>query len=104
MRDEAARARVEREEALRDIEAAERARAEAELPRLPAVTVAAGMERAAFSATTCVPPTPHLFVPSGFAATGHDRLRSLASSERSRGSYFDDLDRGITSKPFLPCV
>lgn len=63
----AERERAEGEEALRDMEAAERARAEAELPKRPAATVAAGMERAAFSAMASVPPTPHLFVPSGFA-------------------------------------
>lgn len=64
----AERERAEGEEALRDMEAAERARAEVELPRLPAATVVAGMERAAFLASAYMPPTPLLFVPSGFAA------------------------------------
>lgn len=68
LRDEAERARVEGEDALREMEVAERARAEAELPRRSVETVATGMERAKFSATAYVPPTPHLFVPSDFAA------------------------------------
>ncbi|KAI8555359.1 hypothetical protein RHMOL_Rhmol05G0168700 [Rhododendron molle] len=68
LRDEAKRARVEGEDALREMEAAERARAEAELPRVPAATVAAGLKRGPFSATAYVPLTPHLFVPLGFQA------------------------------------
>lgn len=68
LRDEVKRAWVESEDILREAEAAERARAEAELPRQLAATVAAGMACAAFSTTAYVLPTPHLFVPSSFAA------------------------------------
>lgn len=67
LRDEVERARVEEEDVLREMEAAEKARAEAELPRQSVVTVAAATKRAAYSVTVYVPPTPHLFVPSGFA-------------------------------------
>lgn len=64
----AKRARTEEEEALREMENAERARAEAELPRQTAVRMVKATTRAAFSAMAYVPPTPHLFVPSGFNA------------------------------------
>lgn len=68
LRDEAERARVEGKDILRETEAAERARAKAELPRVPAATVAVGLERVPFSAAAYMPPTPHLFVLSGFLA------------------------------------
>ncbi|KAI8554996.1 hypothetical protein RHMOL_Rhmol05G0139500 [Rhododendron molle] len=62
------RARAEEEEALREMEASKRARDKAKLPRQPTATVAAATEHSKFSATAYVPPTPHLFVPSGFTA------------------------------------
>ncbi|KAI8554995.1 hypothetical protein RHMOL_Rhmol05G0139400 [Rhododendron molle] len=74
------RERVEGEEALRDAKAAEIARVEKELPRVPAMTMAAGLVRAPFSATTYVLPTPHLFVLSGFPATGHGEWTTIPSS------------------------
>ncbi|KAI8542717.1 hypothetical protein RHMOL_Rhmol08G0160800 [Rhododendron molle] len=64
----AERERKEREEPLRDMEAEERAEAEARWPRVTAVTEAGAMGGPDFSAEAYVPPTPHLFVPSGFAA------------------------------------
>ncbi|KAI8535407.1 hypothetical protein RHMOL_Rhmol10G0171600 [Rhododendron molle] len=64
----AEREQKEREESLRDAEAEERARAEAQWPRVKAVAEAGTMTRPAFSAEAYIPPTPHLFVPSGFAA------------------------------------
>lgn len=67
LRDEAERARVEGKDVLREAEVAERARAEVELPRVPAATVAAGLECAPFSVTAYVPSTPLLFVPFNFA-------------------------------------
>ncbi|KAI8530251.1 hypothetical protein RHMOL_Rhmol11G0041900 [Rhododendron molle] len=61
-----AKARAKEEEALREMEAPERARAEAEQPRQSVVTVAKATKRAAFSVTAYVSPTPHLFVSSRF--------------------------------------
>lgn len=68
MRDEAERARVEGEDVLREMEAAERARANAELPRRTTMAMAKATERVPFSAMAYVPHTPHLFVPSGLKA------------------------------------
>ncbi|KAI8550816.1 hypothetical protein RHMOL_Rhmol06G0136800 [Rhododendron molle] len=64
----AERERVEREETVRDMEAEERAAAEAQWPRVKAVDEAAAVTRPDFSAEAYIPPTPLLFVPSGFAA------------------------------------
>lgn len=68
MRGEAERARVKREDVLREMEAAERAKAEAEWPRRTAMTVAKATAHATFLAAAYVPPTPHLFVRSGLKA------------------------------------
>ncbi|KAI8542705.1 hypothetical protein RHMOL_Rhmol08G0159700 [Rhododendron molle] len=66
--DRAERERAEREEPMRDMEAEERAAAEAQWPRVTAVAEAGTVTRPDLSAEAYVPPTPHLFVPSGFAA------------------------------------
>jgi hypothetical protein len=58
----------DREELLRDMEAEERARAEAVWPRVTAVAEAGRASRPVYSAEDYVPPTPHLFVPSGYTA------------------------------------
>ncbi|KAI8571928.1 hypothetical protein RHMOL_Rhmol01G0158800 [Rhododendron molle] len=62
------RAERERKEPLRDMEAEERAGAEAVVPRVTAVEEAGAVTRPDFSAKAYVPPTPHLFVPLGFQA------------------------------------
>lgn len=61
LRDKAKRARAEGEDILSEMEATERARAEAELPRRTAVAVAKATMRAKFSTEAYVPPTPHFF-------------------------------------------
>ncbi|KAI8555143.1 hypothetical protein RHMOL_Rhmol05G0151500 [Rhododendron molle] len=63
----AEREQKEREELLRDAEAKERAEAEVQWPRVTAVTEAGVVPRPDFSAEAYVPPTPHPFMPSGFA-------------------------------------
>lgn len=64
----AERERAEREEPMRDMEAEERAGAEAMVPRVTAVTEATNMTRPPFSVKAYILPMPHLFVPSGFQA------------------------------------
>jgi hypothetical protein len=64
----AEREQREREELLRDMEAEERARAEAVWPRVAAVVETGRLTRPRFSAEEYIPPTPHLFVPSGYTA------------------------------------
>ncbi|KAI8542706.1 hypothetical protein RHMOL_Rhmol08G0159800 [Rhododendron molle] len=64
----AEREQRERKEPLREAEAEERAGAEAQWPRVKAVAEPGAVIRPAFSAEAYIPPTPHLFVPSGFAA------------------------------------
>ncbi|KAI8536109.1 hypothetical protein RHMOL_Rhmol10G0230800 [Rhododendron molle] len=64
----AARERKDKEEPLRDMEAEERAAEEALGPRVTAVAEAATVRRPDYAAEPYTPPTPHLFVPSGFSA------------------------------------
>ncbi|KAI8530360.1 hypothetical protein RHMOL_Rhmol11G0051800 [Rhododendron molle] len=64
----AERERAEQEDLARDMEAEERAEAEAQLPRVTAVAEAGKLTRPDFSAEAYVPPTPHMFAPSGFVA------------------------------------
>ncbi|KAI8555266.1 hypothetical protein RHMOL_Rhmol05G0161600 [Rhododendron molle] len=52
---------------MRDAEAEERAGAEAQWPRVTAVAEAGAVTCPDFLAEAYIPPTPHLFVPSGFA-------------------------------------
>lgn len=63
LRDEVERAWVEGEDILREMETAKRARAEAYNSDDGKAT-----ERTKFSAEAYVPPTPHLFIPSGLKA------------------------------------
>ncbi|KAI8542923.1 hypothetical protein RHMOL_Rhmol08G0177500 [Rhododendron molle] len=58
----------EREELLRDAEAEERAGAEVQWSRVIAVAEAGAVGQPNYLAEAYVPPTPNLFVPSGFAA------------------------------------
>ncbi|KAI8568337.1 hypothetical protein RHMOL_Rhmol02G0190300 [Rhododendron molle] len=53
---------------MRDAEAEERAGAEEQWPRVTAVAEAGAMKWPNYSTEAYVPPTPHLFAPSGFAA------------------------------------
>ncbi|KAI8538461.1 hypothetical protein RHMOL_Rhmol09G0105800 [Rhododendron molle] len=64
----AERERVEREEQARDMEAKERATAETQWPRVKEMDEVGAVTCPAFSAEAYIPPTPHLFVLSGFAA------------------------------------
>ncbi|KAI8542934.1 hypothetical protein RHMOL_Rhmol08G0178400 [Rhododendron molle] len=50
------------------MEAEERAGAESQGPRATTMTEAGAVRRPDFSTEAYIPPTPHLFVPSGFAA------------------------------------
>ncbi|KAI8530237.1 hypothetical protein RHMOL_Rhmol11G0040500 [Rhododendron molle] len=52
----------------------ERAGAEALVPRVSAVAEASNLTHPRFSAKVCMPPTPHLFMPSGFAAYKPQRI------------------------------
>ncbi|KAI8555090.1 hypothetical protein RHMOL_Rhmol05G0147300 [Rhododendron molle] len=53
---------------MREAEAEERAGAEVQWPRVTAVAEAGAVGRPDYSSETHVPPTPHLFAPSGFVA------------------------------------
>lgn len=110
------RERGERAEALREAEDEERAGAEAQGPRVTAVAEAGRLARPVFIAKAYVPPTPHLFVPSGFAPyvpqrTEYDAELALrdpathisttwAERERFRGIY---AASGARATP-LPCT
>ncbi|KAI8555058.1 hypothetical protein RHMOL_Rhmol05G0145000 [Rhododendron molle] len=64
----AERERKDGEDHLREMEAEERAAEEAQGPRVTAVAEAANVRRPDYAVETYTPPTPHLFVPSGFSA------------------------------------
>ncbi|KAI8524694.1 hypothetical protein RHMOL_Rhmol13G0168300 [Rhododendron molle] len=64
----AEREQKEREELVRDAEAREKATAKAQWPRVTAVVEAGAVKQLDYLAEAYVPPTPHLFAPSGFAA------------------------------------
>ncbi|KAI8555000.1 hypothetical protein RHMOL_Rhmol05G0139900 [Rhododendron molle] len=64
----AERERKDREEPVRDVETKEREVEEALGPRVTAVVEAAVARRPDYTAEPYTPPTPHLFVPSGFSA------------------------------------
>ncbi|KAI8535752.1 hypothetical protein RHMOL_Rhmol10G0198200 [Rhododendron molle] len=72
--EKAERKRKDREEPLRDMEAEERVAEEAIGPRVTAVAEAAEVRRPDYTSETYTPPTPHLFVPSGFSAYTPQRL------------------------------
>ncbi|KAI8559881.1 hypothetical protein RHMOL_Rhmol04G0210100 [Rhododendron molle] len=61
------------EDLLREAEAEERAGAEAQGPRVTAVAEAGAVKRPDYAAETYIPPTPHLFAPSGFAVYAPQR-------------------------------
>ncbi|KAI8535521.1 hypothetical protein RHMOL_Rhmol10G0180400 [Rhododendron molle] len=63
------RERAEQEDLARDMEAKERAGVEAQWPRVTTVAEAGKLKRLDFSAEAYVPHMPHLFAPSGFAAS-----------------------------------
>ncbi|KAI8572107.1 hypothetical protein RHMOL_Rhmol01G0172700 [Rhododendron molle] len=64
----AKRERKERKEPLKDAEAEERSRAEVQWRRVTAMAKARVVARPDFLEEAYMPPTPHLFAPSGFAA------------------------------------
>ncbi|KAI8524807.1 hypothetical protein RHMOL_Rhmol13G0178500 [Rhododendron molle] len=97
----AERERKEREGLTRDVEAEERAGAEAQGPRVTAVIEVGAVTRPDFSAEAYVPQTPHLFVPSGFAAylpkrTEYDNELVLRDPEVHIANTWREQDRGIS--------
>ncbi|XP_058214656.1 uncharacterized protein LOC131326078 [Rhododendron vialii] len=70
----AERERAEEEEALRGMEAEERAGARVYGPKVTAVIEAESLTRVPFTAEEYMPPTPHLFMPSGFAVYRPQRM------------------------------
>ncbi|KAI8550789.1 hypothetical protein RHMOL_Rhmol06G0134500 [Rhododendron molle] len=96
----AERERKEMEEPLRDAKVEKRAGAEAQGPQVKAVAEAGAMTRPAFSAEAYIPPTPHLFVLSSFAAfaprrTEYDAELALRDPETHIANTWTEIPRVV---------